>query len=101
LTADDLNPDPVLLRRVRRAQELEEREAEDDHLGDGRPNKRRNSEISVASDVSDDDAMDVDVDTAEPSQRIKSERFSQPAPIDETESGEDEQSGETSEGSED
>ncbi|KAJ5776360.1 uncharacterized protein N7511_001371 [Penicillium nucicola] len=97
LTADDLNPDPVLLRRVRRAQELEEREEDEDHLGDGRVNKRRNSEISVASDGSNDG---MDVDTPEPSQRIKAERFSQPAPMSvESESGEEEESGETSEDS--
>ncbi|KAJ6072939.1 hypothetical protein N7467_011024 [Penicillium canescens] len=104
LTADDLNPDPVLLRRVRRAQELEEREEDEDHLEDGRKNKRRNTEISLASDATnDDDAMDVDADADEPSQRIKAERLSQPAPmsVDGSESGDEEQSGEESEESED
>ncbi|KAJ5316867.1 hypothetical protein PENANT_c016G09145 [Penicillium antarcticum] len=97
LTADDLNPDPVLLRRVRRAQELEEQEEDEDHLGNGRVNKRRNSEISVASDDSNDV---MDVDAPEPSQRIKAERLSQPAPMPvDSESGEEEQSGETSEDS--
>jgi hypothetical protein len=84
---------------VRRAQELEEREEDEDHLEDGRKNKRRNTEISLASDATndDDDAMDVDAD--EPSQRIKAERLSQPAPmsVDGSESGEEEQSGEESE----
>jgi hypothetical protein len=83
---------------VRRAQELEEQEEDEDHLGDGRKNKRRNTEISLASDATnDDDAMDVDAD--EPSQRIKAERLSQPAPmsVDGSESGDEEQSGEESE----
>ncbi|KAJ5773184.1 Zinc finger RING/FYVE/PHD-type [Penicillium paradoxum] len=78
LTADDLRPDPVLLRRVRRAQELQEREDEDDHLeGDGRKQKDRSTNITLASDgESDDDAMDVD---APPTQRIKPEPLSQAA----------------------
>ncbi|KGO69180.1 Zinc finger, RING/FYVE/PHD-type [Penicillium italicum] len=79
LTADDLRPDPVLLRRVRRAQELQEREEEDDHLeGDGRKQKDRSTGITLGSDVeSDDDAMDVDAHP--PSQRIKMEPLSQAA----------------------
>jgi AAA ATPase containing von Willebrand factor type A (vWA) domain len=79
LTADDLRPDPVLLRRVRRAQELQEREEEDDHLeGDGRKQKDRSTGITLGSDVeSDDDAMDVDAPP--PSQRIKMEPLSQAA----------------------
>ncbi|KAJ5513366.1 hypothetical protein N7463_002918 [Penicillium fimorum] len=62
LTADDLRPDAVLLRRVRRAQELQQREEEDDHLeGDGRKQKDRSTGITLGSDgESDDDAMDVD-----------------------------------------
>ncbi|CAI7635244.1 unnamed protein product [Penicillium glandicola] len=80
LTADDLRPDPVLLRRVRRAQELQEREEDDDHLeGDGRKQKDRSTGITLGSDVeSDDDAMDVDAQP--PSQRVKMEPLSQPAP---------------------
>ncbi|CAG8909632.1 unnamed protein product [Penicillium egyptiacum] len=80
LTADDLRPDPVLLRRVRRAQELQEREEEDDHLeGDGRKQKDRSTGITLGSDVeSDDDAMDVDAHP--PSQRVKMEPLSQAAP---------------------
>lgn len=79
LTADDLRPDPVLLRRVRRAQELQEREEEDDHLeGDGRKQKDRSTGITLGSDVeSDDDAMDVDAQP--PSQRVKMEPLSQAA----------------------
>ncbi|KAJ5515622.1 hypothetical protein N7527_007182 [Penicillium freii] len=80
LTAEDLRPDPVLLRRVRRAQELQEREEEDDHLeGDGRKQKDRSTGITLGSDVeSDDDAMDVDAPP--PSQHIKMEPLSQAAP---------------------
>ncbi|KAJ5478980.1 hypothetical protein N7530_004489 [Penicillium desertorum] len=80
LTADDLRPDPVLLRRVRRAQELQEREEDDDHLeGDGRKQKDRSTGITLGSDVeSDDDAMDVDANP--PSQRVKMEPLSQAAP---------------------
>ncbi|KAJ5105643.1 hypothetical protein NUU61_002990 [Penicillium alfredii] len=86
LSADDLRPDPVLLRRVRRAEELEAREEEEDQLGDdengGRRRKRadRRSGITLASDApgddDDDDAMDVDVDLEDESSRprIKSER---------------------------
>ncbi|KAF7529780.1 hypothetical protein PCG10_006111 [Penicillium crustosum] len=79
LTADDLRPDPVLLRRVRRAQELQEREEEEDHLeGDGRKQKDRSTGITLGSDVeSDDDAMDVDAPP--PSQHIKMEPLSQAA----------------------
>jgi hypothetical protein len=79
LTANDLRPDPVLLRRVRRAQELQEREEEDDHLeGDGRKQKGRSTGITLGSDgESDDDAMDVDADPA--SQRVKTEPLSQAA----------------------
>ncbi|CAG7944512.1 unnamed protein product [Penicillium nalgiovense] len=94
LTADDLRPDPVLLRRVRRAQDLQEREEDDDHLeGDGRKKKDRSTGITLGSDVeSDDDAMDVDANP--PSQRIKMEPLSQAAPAAQSddESGEDEES---------
>ncbi|CAG8106458.1 unnamed protein product [Penicillium salamii] len=80
LCGHDLRPDPVLLRKVRRAQELEEREAEDDHLEDGRKTKDRNEGIELDSgDESEGDAMDVD---ARPStQRIKPEPLSQAAPV--------------------
>ncbi|KAJ5196141.1 hypothetical protein N7449_006620 [Penicillium cf. viridicatum] len=79
LTEDDLRPDPVLLRRVRRAQELQDREEEDDHLeGDGRKQKDRSTGITLGSDVeSDDDAMDVDAPPS--SQHIKMEPLSQAA----------------------
>ncbi|KAJ5129570.1 uncharacterized protein N7515_005609 [Penicillium bovifimosum] len=78
LTADDLRPDPVLLRRVRRAQELQEREEDDDHLEGDRRHKDRSTGITLGSDAdSDDDAMDVDANPA--SQRIKPEPLSQAA----------------------
>jgi hypothetical protein len=89
LTADDFRPDPVLLRRVRRAQELQKREEEDDHLeGDGRKQKDRSTGITLGSDgESDDDAMDVDAQPT--SQRVKMEPLSQPAPAQSDESGDD------------
>ncbi|OQE47515.1 hypothetical protein PENCOP_c001G01487 [Penicillium coprophilum] len=91
LTAEDLRPDPVLLRRVRRAQELQRREEEDDHLeGDGRKNKDRSTGITLGSDVeSDDDAMDVD---APASQHIKNEPLSQAAAARSDESSDDAES---------
>ncbi|KAI1834495.1 hypothetical protein DTO006G1_137 [Penicillium roqueforti] len=87
LTADDLRPDPVLLRRVRRAQELQQREDEDDHLeGDGRKRKDRSTGITLGSDAeSDDDAMDVDAQQA--SQRVKQEPLSQVARAVESDDG--------------
>ncbi|CAG8417729.1 unnamed protein product [Penicillium salamii] len=90
LCGHDLRPDPVLLRKVRRAQELEEREAEDDHLEDGRKTKDRNEGIELDSgDESEGDAMDVD---ARPStQRIKPEPLSQPAPVQVDSGDEDEE----------
>ncbi|CAG7989737.1 unnamed protein product [Penicillium salamii] len=90
LCGHDLRPDPVLLRKVRRAQELEEREAEDDHLEDGRKTKDRNEGIELdGGDESEGDAMDVD---ARPStQRIKPEPLSQPAPVQVDSGDEDEE----------
>ena len=87
MTADDLRPDPVLLRRVRRAQELQQREDEDDHLeGDGRKRKDRSTGITLGSDAeSDDDAMDVDAQQV--SQRVKMEPLSQAAGAVESEDG--------------
>lgn len=79
LTAADLRPDPVLLRKVRRAEELEKREAEDDHLEDNRKTKDRNEGIELDSDDGSDDAMDVDAQPA--TQRIiKAEPLSQAPP---------------------
>ncbi|KAJ5164317.1 uncharacterized protein N7500_006147 [Penicillium coprophilum] len=93
LSAEDLRPDPVLLRRVRRAQELQRREEEDDHLeGDGRKKKDRSTGITLGSDVeSDDDAMDVD---APASQHIKKEPLSQAAAARSDESSDDAESAE-------
>lgn len=79
LSEDDLQPDPVLLRKVRRAQELEEREEEDDHLGDGRKTKESQTRVELDSDDESDDAMDVDAQL--PSQRVKAEPLSQAAPV--------------------
>lgn len=79
LSADDLQPDPVLLRKVRRAQELEEREEEDEHLGDGRKTKESHTRVELDSDDESDDAMDIDGQL--PSQRVKAEPLSQAAPI--------------------
>ncbi|KAJ5583348.1 hypothetical protein N7535_001968 [Penicillium sp. DV-2018c] len=94
LTADDLRPDAVLQRRVRRAQELKEREEEDDHLEGDRKNKDRSTGITLGSDEeSDDDAMDVDANPA--SQRVKAEPLSQAARAGQSESNESEEEAES------
>lgn len=89
LSADDLQPDAVLLRKVRRAQELEEREEDDDHLGDGRRTKESQARVELDSDDESDDAMDVDV--LLPSQRVKAEPLSQAAPVSVEEDEEEEE----------
>lgn len=62
LTTNDLRSDPVLLRKVRRAEELSAREAEDQLDGSQQQSDRRNR-VTLASDAADaDDTMDVDVD---------------------------------------
>ncbi|KAJ5646771.1 Zinc fingerRING/FYVE/PHD-type [Penicillium lividum] len=77
-SANDLRPDPVLLRRVKRAEELAAREAED-NMEERSHSVRRPNEVTLASDAIDSDMdvdVDVDVDEAEapvPSARVKSE----------------------------
>ncbi|KAF5857883.1 hypothetical protein ETB97_005154, partial [Aspergillus alliaceus] len=68
LTAADLRPDPVLVRRVRRHQQALEREAEEDELSVGarrRLSGVRKGGITLASDDSseDGDEDEVDVDS--------------------------------------
>ncbi|GFF22515.1 E3 SUMO-protein ligase nse2 [Aspergillus udagawae] len=82
LTADDLRSDPVLLRRVRRAEAASQREAEDDELdADGNPRKRpregRKSGITVASDDDSEAGGSMHQETADAAVRIKQERLSQ------------------------
>ncbi|KAJ5168696.1 uncharacterized protein N7482_004290 [Penicillium canariense] len=78
LTADDLPRDAALLRRVRRAEELEARRAEDGELEDD--GQRQGDRVTLASDAldADEDAMDVDVPTERPIKsepvRVKAER---------------------------
>lgn len=62
LTANDLRSDPVLLRKVRRAEELSARE-EEDQLDGSQQQSDRPGRVLLASDAVDaDDTMDVDVD---------------------------------------
>lgn len=61
LTIDDLRPDPVLLRKVRRAEELLARQA-DDELEGSQSQRDRLGPVTLASDAVDEDDMDVDVD---------------------------------------
>ncbi|KAE8374992.1 zinc-finger of the MIZ type in Nse subunit-domain-containing protein [Aspergillus bertholletiae] len=70
LTAADLRPDPVLVRRLRRYEAALEREAEEDELSDGERRRRsgaRKSGITLVDDdgAGDDNKMDVDVDQDE------------------------------------
>lgn len=77
LTMEDLRTDAALLRKVRRAEEMQAREADDRMEGSGR--RRGANEVTLGSDEvsgeeSDSDAMDVDVDDADSDRpRIKSE----------------------------
>jgi hypothetical protein len=64
LTNDDLRPDPVLLRKVRRAEELSARQADDDLEG-SQSQQDRLGPLTLASDAVDEDDMDVDVDVDE------------------------------------
>ncbi|KAJ5595091.1 uncharacterized protein N7459_001299 [Penicillium hispanicum] len=72
LTADDLRPDPVLHRRVRRAQELEALEAEEEEES-GRSGARPDRVMLASDAVDGDDAMDVDTDAESDMARVKSE----------------------------
>ncbi|GIK06943.1 hypothetical protein Aspvir_002596 [Aspergillus viridinutans] len=79
LTAEDLRSDPVLLRRVRRAEAASQREAEDDELdADGNPRRRRRqgrkSGITVASDDDSEEGGIRHQETADAAVRIKQER---------------------------
>ncbi|KAJ5785129.1 uncharacterized protein N7503_010341 [Penicillium pulvis] len=81
-TADDLRSDPVLLRRVRRAEELAAREAEENMEGQSQLAPRPN-EVTLESDAIDADDMEVEVevdadadadeDAPAPSARVKTE----------------------------
>lgn len=73
LTNDDLRYDPVLLRKVRRAEELSARQADDDLEG-SQSQRDRLGPLTLASDAVDGDDMDVDVDMDEDVDvRVKSE----------------------------
>ncbi|KAJ5983983.1 hypothetical protein N7481_006082 [Penicillium waksmanii] len=77
LTNEDLRTDPVLLRKVRRAEELEKREADDDdEMGESGREGGAN-EVTLGSDAEssdeDGDAMEVDGDSESDRTRIKSE----------------------------
>ncbi|KAJ6028523.1 hypothetical protein N7540_004099 [Penicillium herquei] len=76
LSMDDLRSDPVLLRRVRRAEELAAREAEDQLERQSQTPSRPNH-VTLASDAIGPDDSDVDVDMADstpaPSARVKPE----------------------------
>lgn len=72
-SADDLRSDPVLLRRVRRAEEKMAQEAEAEQMGESGRNSPEG--VTLNSDGVEDDAMDVDADESD-GPRIKSE----PAP---------------------
>ncbi|GAQ03371.1 hypothetical protein ALT_0692 [Aspergillus lentulus] len=82
LTAEDLRSDPVLLRRVRRAEAASQREAEDDELdADGNPRRRpregRKSGITVASDDDSEEGGGAHQEATDAAIRIKQERLSQ------------------------
>ncbi|KAJ6095771.1 hypothetical protein N7486_006517 [Penicillium sp. IBT 16267x] len=105
-TADDLRPDPVLLRRVRRAEELAAREAEDHMEGQSQSAPRPN-EVTLESDAIDADDMDVEVEVEvdadedearAPSARVKTEPLERAIS---TDSGENEDEAESDEESAD
>ncbi|EAW15991.1 SUMO ligase MMS21 [Aspergillus fischeri NRRL 181] len=82
LTAEDLRSDPVLLRRVRRAEAASQREAEDDELdAHGNPRRRpregRKSGITVASDDDSEEGGTTYQEPTDAAIRIKQERLSQ------------------------
>ncbi|KAJ5662036.1 mRNA cap guanine-N7 methyltransferase [Penicillium maclennaniae] len=79
LCNDDLRSDPVLLRKVRRAEELLARQA-DDELEGSQSQQDHLGPVTLASDAIDADEMDVDVDVDEDEEvdedmkvRVKSE----------------------------
>lgn len=73
LTANDLRSDPVLLRKVRRAEELSAREAEDQLEGSQQQSDRPNRVLLASDAVDADDTMDVDVDDDSDEPPVKSE----------------------------
>ncbi|KAJ5727300.1 hypothetical protein N7493_005120 [Penicillium malachiteum] len=85
LSMNDLGPDPVLLRRVKRA-EMAAREAEHQLERPSRSPSRPNH-VTLASDAAGPDDSDVDVDMADstpaPSARVK------PEPMDQADSDEE------------
>ncbi|KAJ5093895.1 Zinc finger RING/FYVE/PHD-type [Penicillium angulare] len=90
LTKDDLRSDAVLLRRVRRAEEVAAREAEDQLEGQSQLPHAPNH-ITLASDAIEPD-MDVDVDIEDapvPSARVKSEPMDRARTTDEEEEEEE------------
>ncbi|KAJ5287438.1 Zinc finger RING/FYVE/PHD-type [Penicillium angulare] len=91
LTKEDLRADPVLLRRVRRAEEVAAREAEDQLEGQSQlPNSPNH--ITLASDAIEPE-MDVDVDIDDapvPSARVKSEPVDRARSTDEEEEEDEE-----------
>jgi E3 SUMO-protein ligase NSE2 len=107
LTLNDLEPDLVLLRRVRRARAAELREQEDSELGSGRPERRRG--VMIESDEHPDTSDDEEARQAGEEQeqeriRIKRERsrMSSTAPTvadNSPESEEDEEDEESNDGS--
>lgn len=73
LTSNDLRSDPVLLRKVRRAEELSAREAEDQLDGSQQQSDGPNR-VLLGSDAVDADAtMEVDLDDDSDEPRVKSE----------------------------
>lgn len=72
LTAEDLRSDPVMLRKVRRAEELSARE-EEDQLDGSQQQSQQSGRVTLASDAVDvDDTMDVDEDEDD-QPRVKAE----------------------------
>lgn len=84
ITADDLHPDPVLLRRVKRIEELENHEhSSDDEGGDDpiRPGTQRRYAEEIDGDSGGDDAPGTDR-KRKPSlaPHVKPERLTSTAP---------------------
>lgn len=79
LSAEDVRPDAVLLRRVRRAQELSEREKEDESLeesGGRHRRKERRSGVLLSDAVEGEEGdsdVDMDLDGQNEQTRVKAE----------------------------
>lgn len=94
LTAEDLRSDPVLLRKVRRAEELSARE-EEDQLDGSQQQSQQSGRVTLASDAVDvDDDMDVEEDDDSEQPRVKAEPG-----LEENEESEDEEEDLDTEGS--